>query len=273
VRRTRSALSQVKGVLPDPPLQQHRDELKWLGSVTGPVRDLDVFLLGFDALIAGVSAPARVHLEPLRGHLLQERTREFKKLRRALRSKRLEQHLEQWPAFLEAVRSAHIDNDAPRAGSAVAALAARRIRRTDRALRAGGRAIQEDSPPEALHVLRIQAKKLRYLLELFRGLLESEAFARQHGALKKLQSVLGDFNDCAVQEAALTGFAQEMQAAGTLGLETTLAIGRLAERIAQRAEVLRRRFGEAFASFDATELREDFAAMLERLGAEEEAAR
>ena len=43
-RRTRSALSQIKGVLPVSVIEYFQPEFKWLGNVTGPCRDLDVFL-------------------------------------------------------------------------------------------------------------------------------------------------------------------------------------------------------------------------------------
>lgn len=262
VRRTRSALSQVKDVLPDPPLQAFRGELKWLGDVTGPVRDLDVFLLGFDGLVSQVSPAARGDLEPLRRHLEERREEERKRLRRALRSKRCRQLLRDWSGFLAEVAEGRIENDAPRAARPVASVAAKRIRRTARKLREGGRAIDEASAPEELHSLRIAGKKLRYLLELFRGLLEPGAWARQHAALKKLQSVLGDYNDCAVQEAALARFARELAEEGG-DLSTTLAIGRLSEHVALRAQKLRGRFHEVFLAFDTPELRGEFDEMLE----------
>ncbi len=47
-RRTRTALSQTRGVLPSSVMDTFRPEFKWLGDVTGPCRDLDVFLLEMD---------------------------------------------------------------------------------------------------------------------------------------------------------------------------------------------------------------------------------
>lgn len=48
---------------------------------------------------------------------------------------------------------------------------------------------------EAQHDMRIAAKRLRYLLEIFEPCLGEEANAAQ-GAAKRLQSVLGDLHDC-----------------------------------------------------------------------------
>lgn len=48
---------------------------------------------------------------------------------------------------------------------------------------------------EAPHDLRIAAKRLRYVLEIFAPCLGEEAEAAR-GAAKRLQSVLGDLHDC-----------------------------------------------------------------------------
>jgi CHAD domain-containing protein len=48
---------------------------------------------------------------------------------------------------------------------------------------------------EAQHNLRIAAKRLRYVLEIFEPCLGGEAKAAR-GAAKRLQSVLGDLHDC-----------------------------------------------------------------------------
>jgi len=48
---------------------------------------------------------------------------------------------------------------------------------------------------EAQHNLRIAAKRLRYVLEIFAPCLGGEAEAAR-GAAKRLQSVLGDLHDC-----------------------------------------------------------------------------
>jgi CHAD domain-containing protein len=48
---------------------------------------------------------------------------------------------------------------------------------------------------EAQHDMRIAAKRLRYLLEIFAPCLGGEAEAARH-AVKRLQSVLGDLHDC-----------------------------------------------------------------------------
>ena len=54
-----------------------RGELKWVQTLTGPVRDLDVQLLKWDDLVAPLPPARAADLEPLRALLQRRRAREF----------------------------------------------------------------------------------------------------------------------------------------------------------------------------------------------------
>ena len=58
VRRTRSLQRELKAVFPPAELARFRTEFRWLQEVTGPSRDLDVYLLEFDEF-AGIAARSR----------------------------------------------------------------------------------------------------------------------------------------------------------------------------------------------------------------------
>ena len=88
VRRTRSAIKLLGAVLPADLAEHFKVEFKWLGDVTTPVRDLDVHLLGFDALTEQLVAASPDDLEPLRAFLVRRRAREFRRLAAALRGPR-----------------------------------------------------------------------------------------------------------------------------------------------------------------------------------------
>jgi len=107
VRRTRSGLKLFGDALgesvPGDPLAHYRAEFKWLGDLTTPTRDLDVHLLGFDAMAAGLAAARPEDLEPFRAFLVGRRAREYSALARGLRSARFRTLTEDWrKALLEA---------------------------------------------------------------------------------------------------------------------------------------------------------------------------
>ena len=76
VRRTRSAISEFRKVFPAERLDHFRSELRWLGEITGPVRDLDVYLEHLPAYRALLPADAGPALEPFRTFLLHQRRTE-----------------------------------------------------------------------------------------------------------------------------------------------------------------------------------------------------
>ena len=100
--------------------------------------------------------------------------------------------------------------EAGRADAPIEAVAAERIRKVYRRMVRDGRAIDDDSPDEALHELRKRGKELRYLLELFGGLFPSDVVKPMVSALKDLQDVLGRFQDRSVQVEMLRGTADEL---------------------------------------------------------------
>ena len=76
------------------------------------------------------------------------------------------------------------------------AVAAKRIRKAYR--RVAHRESLSGLEVEVLHRLRIDCKKLRYLLEFFRSLYPAREAAPLIKSLKSLQSVLGEIHDLAV---------------------------------------------------------------------------
>lgn len=257
VRRTRSLLGQVKGVLPPAPLAHFRSELSWLGKITGPTRDLDVYLLKMDDYELQLPPAVRRELAPLRAYLVSAQRQAQERLAAHLDEPRYAALLDTWQAFAEG-REEGAEAEPENAARPIATVAAARIWRAYRRLSKRGRAIDDDTPDAAVHRLRIDGKKLRYLLEIFSSLYTPEEIGDLIRALKKLQDCLGDFNDYTVQQEALADFARQMAAADAVPADTLLAMGRLVERLAQGQDAERARFAKRFRRFDAKPIRQRF---------------
>jgi len=258
VRRTRSALSQIKRVLPEDRLAKFREGFNWLGQVTGPKRDLDVFLLQFPDYLAEVPVDLRADLEPFRLFLLEESAKERAALARRLASPHFHALVKEWRAFLEAPPDL---DAADNAGRPVKAVADARIWRLFRRIIEAGRAMGESPAPEQLHELRKDCKKLRYLMEFFASLHAPEALDPLIRALKDLLDILGEHQDLAVQAQHLEGFAERMAAEGKAPARTLLALGALVGRLMERREEVRAEYAAAFAAFEAAENRAAYRAL------------
>lgn len=240
VRRARSVLRELDGVHPRKPRKHLRAELKWLQALTGPVRDLDVQLGEWDATAALLPESAREQLTPLRIRLQGRLLRERSLMVDALRSPRFVGALEAWRE-LAALPTGGGDDGRPNAGRPIEATAGERIRSVYRRMVDDGCEIDESAPDEALHDLRKRGKELRYLLEIFGGLFDAEVVKPMVAALKRLQDVLGRFQDRSVQ---LERLADEPEAA------------LLREALRADQQLARADFAERFAAFAAEERHE-----------------
>jgi len=225
VRRTRSILKLAGDVLPVNLVERFQPEFKWLGDLTTPVRDLDVYLLELDNMAARLASADPHDLDPFRSFLVRHRAAERRRLVRGLRSQRFKQVMSDWRDELAKV--AADSHGGPTASS----LARQRIERAFRKVMRRGKRITADSPSEHVHELRKRCKELRYLLEVFRPLFADAQYRPLIKELKALQDTLGDFQDGEVQREAVREFAAVMMEQGAAPPPTVLARGELAAQL------------------------------------------
>jgi CHAD domain-containing protein len=256
VRRTRSALTQIKGVLPEESVSHFAEEFRWLGSVTGPTRDLDVYLLNIPAYRKALGPEVGDRLEPL-VHLLREKKREeLRTLRRALRSQRFRRLVADWNACLD--EEDRPEPLPPLALEPIRRVASDRISKVFAKVLKKGRDIGPTSPARKLHRLRIECKKLRYLLTFFESLYPADTLKPTIKELKRLQDHLGDFNDAQVQREALGRFAEELMEHSAAPPETLLAMGQLMGQLQGKQLEERNEFLGSFREFTTPEKRRRF---------------
>lgn len=205
LRRLRSAFSIFGPLLTDDPDAGHlKAELRWLMSVLGGIRNIDVLVTRVDADARDVLIAARTQaMVPLRTALASARGRS------------LFIDLAEWQTF-GAWRTApthpsrlHGSVQSFADGSLEACRA--------RVKHLGKRLVRLER--ERLHRTRIAAKKLRYAAEFFNSLYSSGKSRRRYRkfivALEALQNVLGELND-------LTVGAEMLE---RLGIKTKLSKG------------------------------------------------
>jgi CHAD domain-containing protein len=240
-RRTRTVLSQVKNVLPSSVNDEFAPEFRWLGSLTGSGRDLDVALVEIDAFRQN-PIPHSENLADLVSFLEAKRGNEYERVAAALRSTRFRSLVRGWREFLE--NPAVVDIEPPLASAPIIDVAGPRILKAHKRLRKRGAGIAADAPASLLHRLRIDGKKLRYLLEFFFDLYDSSLVTRFTKELKRFQNILGDFNDTEVQLALIRKFRQAHPPSAAVG-----ATDRLVDLIADRQRELRAEFTDRFSAF------------------------
>jgi CHAD domain-containing protein len=129
-----------------------------------------------------------------------------------------------------------------------------RIEKAQRRLLANGRAITPATPAVEVHEVRKDAKKLRYLLECFAGLVPEDGRKAFVKRLKRLQDILGEHQDAEVQADELRVAVEELPA--STGSATYVAVGQLIAELDRHRLAARELFADRFAEYDSAATRD-----------------
>ena len=245
VRRTRSGLSLVKKVLPGEIVARFKRDFGLLGSLTGPTRDLDVYLLNRDAYLNRLAPTLQPGLDAFFDQLARRRQTEQKRLAKALRGRKSKAMLAAWSRCLQGQDR----QPAPLAATPIGELAGKIILRRYKRVLQNGQALSADTPDAEVHRLRIECKKLRYAMEFFSSLYPREEIQLVVRHLKKLQDILGDFNDLWVQQQMLRQGLEALRVGSRRNLDQASARGGLLQSLFEEQQALRTHFAEAFEQF------------------------
>ncbi|WP_431270701.1 CHAD domain-containing protein [Dankookia sp. P2] len=198
LRRLRSVLKVFRPAAGCPALQSFDAGLKTLADRLGPARDWDVFLGGLGAQV-GEAMPGDKRIAALLKAAEAKRQAAYAALRAELDGPAFRRLVlaglglllqRPWRLEAEPDRLARLEESLP--GSAAALLDKRWHK-----LCSEGEDI-EDHSAEALHEVRLEAKRLRYAAELFAPLWPGKATRRFQKRLSAVQEELGIANDTAV---------------------------------------------------------------------------
>ena len=195
-RRLRAAVGHFRRGIAEPTRERLARELRWLGALLGTVRDLDVQRERLERSAALRPARERRVLARLTAALADERRSARQRLLAGLQSRRYFRLLDD----LERLTSAASVGE-----ETVATETGRSVRRALRRFERAADAALAEPGPERLHVLRIAAKRLRYLLEFLEDVL-GEASRRPLKLLVALQDLLGAHQDAIVAADTILAF-------------------------------------------------------------------
>jgi CHAD domain-containing protein len=247
IRRTRSALGQIKYVFPAKTTARFKKDFAYMGKLSNELRDMDVYLLREDTYKAMLPPILRDDIDPLFDHLRKKRSKALQKVIRGLKAKKYTKIMKDWEAFLN--KPQRDSAGASNAKLPVIDLARNRIHKKYRNVVQVGSQILENSEDGMLHVLRIHCKKLRYLMEFFSSLFPRKKMNTLIGQLKKLQDNLGDFNDLRVQRGYLLDIIEELPMVQRQSNKTIAAIGSLVGALDKEKQTVKDAFAKTFTDF------------------------
>ncbi len=244
IRRTRSALGQIKSVFSAETTDRFKKDFAFVGKLSNHLRDLDVYLLNENTYKDMLPSVLRDDIDPLFGYLREKRSKALQEVISGLESKKYAQILNDWDVFLDEPQQ-----DSQKASNAdlpIIDLSRKRIYKRYKNIVKTGNRILENTEDEMLHVLRIECKKLRYLMEFFASLFNRKKINRLIGQLKKLQNNLGDFNDLCVQGEYLLNICEELPVTDEESKKVLVAIGSLIKTLDREKQIVKDSFAKTF---------------------------
>lgn len=249
IRRTRSALSQIKDVFPVEETDYFKQSFRYLSQFTNELRDLDVYLLTEREFEALLSEAMRNDIVPLFEYLRTLREKALAEVIENLSSAQYAELLGEWEDFLNAPIATKAP--APNAAVPIVDLARKRIYKHYRTVIRDGGYILTHTQDELLHALRIETKKLRYLMEFFATLFPKKKMNKLIRQLKNLQDNLGEFNDLSVQQEYLMHMAEVLPVNDPRSRKALVATGHLVENLSHKQNAAKANFGDTFKKFAA----------------------
>ncbi len=228
IRKLRSLLASARMLEPEWSASL-RSELEWIGDLMNPVRDMDV-------MIPYMRADMQL-LEPKDAALVElfiDKLRADREVARLKMLKGLES--ERYLSLLNTLESATVSLVVRAVDDSLQDGAARQFRKLKKAVKA----LPEPAEDEDLHRVRRLAKKARYTADLVKPT-GGEKVAKYLNHIKRVQEVLGDFQDAVVAEASIKQFLTEAQSN-----RQAFALGRLAELQAGKKRRVRAEFPPAW---------------------------
>jgi CHAD domain-containing protein len=232
LRKIRSVLNLVKDVYPDEGAQRMRKILGDLARQTNRLRDLDVYLLARDEYLGLLHPELRPALKGMFADYSAEREVEVRHTVANMCANTTRQQLQKVEKYFS-VESRHKPSKA--ADLPVGPLVFRSIYKRYRKIRKIATGIGAETPDETVHEVRIECKKLRYLLEFFSELIPRNDGAAMQKILRRLQGRLGEFNDASVQQRSLLTYWKQKKN----GYDVALGVGGLVSVLYQRQQQTR----------------------------------
>lgn len=257
MRKSRVVLGQIGGVFPKRVCSRFQGNLAWVGRVSGPLRDLDVQLLNFEAYRRDAPVSARPEMDRLWRVVRARRDQGRQVLLATLDSRRYRRFTHDWRVFLQTPAPGR--PRLPNANKPIGEFACRRIAKLYQQVTAQGVVIEAGSPDTAFHELRRTCKKLRYIIDILDDIRFESGIRKVQKTLKKIQDRLGAVQDSHVQTGLLESLDRDMAPQGGTVVGSNRAIQHLVQDLRERQTREKAAFAKCFADLPTPDT---FAALL-----------
>lgn len=255
LRMVRAAVAQLKVVFPEQDVIMLKDRFGALGRNTNLLRDLDVFIMEKDYYLGLIPKSLSSGLLPMFDDFEKNRISEVKRIAKWLSSKAYEKEITELQSLF---KNGYCAIETQWSEVPSIQLAVNRIQKRYKVIQKSAAIITADTPDRDIHSIRIDCKKLRYLLYFFDGLFDSKQQKIAVNHLKSLQDKLGLFNDLTVQGEFLENYLEKIEHKENKDIMLIAALGGLISTLHTKQVEERKRCIEELAIFSNEQNRQIF---------------
>lgn len=226
LRKVRSVLSLFKGIYSEPVTVDLKQRFACMMKKTNRLRDLDVYLLERENYRQLIPESMQDGLDNLFLDLAKKRKTEHDKVKRFFQSAPYQKEADQLESlFTQTDESKRRLAAGDKADTPVIRYALDVVRKHHKKIRKMAVHINDQTPDESVHKLRIQIKKLRYLIEFYGPMFPPKTYKQLLKAIRRLQNNLGRFNDYSVQQASLVALIEQQKKCKQPDIDVVQSIG------------------------------------------------
>lgn len=208
LRMIRAAIAQLKEVYPEQDVLSLKNRFGKLARETNHLRDLDVFILDKSRYLNLLPDSLADGLLPMFDDFERDRANEVKRVANWLNSAAYRREMRDLQALFE---KGYTACETEWSEKPCIEIAVSKINKRYKKIQKAALKITAETPDEIIHGIRIDCKKLRYLLYFFGDLFDEKALKLAGKQLKRLQDRLGIFNDLSVQGKYLENYLHETE--------------------------------------------------------------
>ncbi len=253
IRRTRAALSLLQVVFPSAISKKFKKDFSFIGKKSNILRDLDVYLLNEEMYKNIIPDPFKKPISFLFDQLRDERKKAHQDFVDMLNSQRYKNIINSWQKYLNFETLEHTSTTSRKAQYSILSVAKPIILSQLKIILKLGSEIDDKTEDKKVHALRLECKKLRYLLEFFSSLFPKNRIVKFINHLKILQDNLGKFNDYSIQQEFLQKYLGQLSLTDMKNKPLIAALGALIGILYDRQLKIREEFTVCYAQFASPE--------------------
>jgi CHAD domain-containing protein/CYTH domain-containing protein len=243
MRKLRALLSQMRSLFLIEWRNEHKERLAFLMRQTGKQRDIDVYLESIPNYKQMLPKDLRGGLDLLEDYLTKKSKEGRDELINFLQSEQFNRELE---ILLDFCCSEGDIGLSKRCSEPIIIEVKRVLRKRYKRILKRGDSLNRDSLASDYHLLRIDVKKLRYIVEFFASLFDKDAYSSMLKRLKEIQTILGEHQDLEVQSSYLKELSQVPELQNS---KTIRALNELRKTMAHIEDQKRKEFRDRFKLF------------------------